>query len=354
MSAMEFSLPKFVIPGFFKKRWFQFILIIILILGGFFYWQHRQKLKDGIKTYQVARQDLEQVVTASGTITAKDQVTLTFQTIGRLEWVGVKKGDYVQQWQAIASLNQVELEKRMKKKLLDYMDARWDVEQADDDYDIRGRQLDIVSLTDEEKRIYEQYRFAMDKTILDVEIADLAKKYAYLVTPIEGVVIEATNEHAGVNVYPTTTKYIIADPNSLRFTAEVEELDIGLISASLPAAITLDAFPDNDISSQTSSIEFTAVEMVGGSTAYNVHFPLNYSNDYRLDMNGSVDIVITRKNNVLAVPIEAVTETEEGKEVTVKKGDKQEKVMITTGLEAEDYYEITQGLSEGEMIVLPQ
>jgi len=353
---MKFSLPKLpklVIPSFLKKRWFHFILIIVLILGGFFYWQHRQKVKDGIKTYQVVRQDLEQVVTASGTITAKDQVTLTFQTIGRLEWVGVKKGDYVQKWQAIASLNQVELEKNLKKKLLDYMDARWDVEQADDDYDIRGRPLDIVSLTDEEKRIYEQYRFAMDITILDVEIADLAKKYAYLVTPIEGVVIEATNEHAGINI-STTSKYVIADPNSLRFTAEVEELDIGLISASLPAAITLDAFPDNNISSLTSSIEFTAVETVGGSTAYNVHFPLNYSNDYRLDMSGSVNIVITRKNNVLAVPIEAVTETEEGKEVTVKKGDKQEKVIIITGLEAEDYYEITQGLSEGEMIVLPQ
>lgn len=348
---MKIRLP--YLPGFCKKRWFQCTLVILTILAGFFLWQYLQKQKNGVETFTVARQGIEQVITASGKITAKDQATLTFQTVGRLEWVGVKKGDWVQKWQAIASLNQQDLEKSMKKKLLDYMNYRWDYEQYSDDYNVRGRPLDIVPLTDAEKRIVQKAQFDLDKSVLDVEIAELAKKYALLVTPVEGIVIEATNEQAGINIYPTTTKYVIVDPNSLRFTAEVEELDIGLISANLPATITLDAFPNKTIAVQVDSIEFTAVETVSGNTAYNVHFPLAYNESYRLDMNGSVDITVAKKSHVLVVPIAAVSVTAEGQEVTVQKNNKSETVKITTGLETETYYEVVSGLAEGDVVILP-
>lgn len=354
---------KLTIPSILKKRWFQFLLIIILVLGGYFYWQRQQKLKNDLETYEIDCKDLKQIVTASGKITAEKQVTLRFQTTGRLEWVGVKKGDRVKKWQAIASINQKELEKKLKQELLDYMNKRWDYDET---MDVTYK--DQV-LTEAIRIAKEKAQFDLDRVVLDVEIADLAKKYSVLVTPISGVVTKATDEHPGINVSLLNTKYEITDPYSLRFTAEVEELDIDLIKNGLLATINLDAFPDKSLSSQAETIEFTAIETVGGSTAYNVQFPLPPNHNYRLGMNGNVNIIITKKNNVLAIPVEAVSATEDKKEVTVLTKDVKgtppprwfaldtsgkEKREIKTGLETDNYYEVIEGLEKGEVILLPE
>jgi len=51
----------------------------------------------------VKKKDLLESVSASGKVEAEEEAVLTFQTSGRLAWVGVKEGDRVEQWQAIAS-----------------------------------------------------------------------------------------------------------------------------------------------------------------------------------------------------------------------------------------------------------
>lgn len=339
---------KLKIPSLFKKRWVQFLLILVVLLGGYFYWQSRQAAKNGLQTYAVSRQNLQKTVTASGKITAKNQVTLRFQTTGKLSWVGVKQGDRVEAWQAIAAINQTQLEKTLKQELLDYMNERWDFETTQ-----RDTYKDLA-LTDVIARAKDKSQFDLDRSVLDVEIADIAKKYATLSTPIAGIVTKATDEFPGVNVSLTATSYEITDPESLRFTAEVEETDIGLISEGLPATITLDAFPDQPLTSQIGTIEFTATETTSGNTAYNVYFPLSIDALYRLDMNGDVTIVVEEKPNILVIPIEAVKLVDDKPTVTVLKADKQEPVTITTGLETDDYYEVTDGLTQGDVLILPK
>ncbi|HPA35669.1 MAG TPA: biotin/lipoyl-binding protein, partial [Chitinophagales bacterium] len=71
---------------------------------------------------------------------------------GSIEKWYVKEGDLVKKGQAIASLDQRELKKRLEKELNDYMTVRWDFEQTHEDYkDYKDRYL----LTDEMKRILE-------------------------------------------------------------------------------------------------------------------------------------------------------------------------------------------------------
>jgi HlyD family secretion protein len=339
---------KLPIPSLFKRRWFQFVFVVILLLGGYWYWQNRQAAKNGLETYTVASQNLQKTVTASGKITATKQVTLRFQTIGQLSWVGVKKGDRVEQWQSIAAINQTQLEKSLKQELLDYMNERWDFETTQ-----RDTYKDLA-LTDVIARAKDKSQFDLDRSVLDVEIADIAKKYATLVTPIAGIVTKSSDEFPGINVSLTGTTYEVTDPESLRFTAEVEETDIGLIREGLPASITLDAFPDEPLTSQVGTIEFTATETTSGNTAYNVYFPLSIDALYRLDMNGDVTIIVEEREDTLVVPIEAVKLVDDKPTVTVLKADKQEPVTITTGLETDDFYEVTGGLTQGDVLVLPK
>lgn len=57
------------------------------------------------------RNTIKEEITLTGTIDASTKANLQFKTSGQLAWVGVKVGDNVKKYQAIASLNKEELKK---------------------------------------------------------------------------------------------------------------------------------------------------------------------------------------------------------------------------------------------------
>ncbi|NMB57152.1 efflux RND transporter periplasmic adaptor subunit [Candidatus Beckwithbacteria bacterium] len=334
---------KIHLPGIFKNHWFFFLLILILIFGGYFYWQSKHKKIDTAnQPYTISRMDLSEYVTASGQIGAKDLVSLKFQTPGRLTWVNAQEGDYVQKWQTIAAIDEVELQQNIKKSLLTYMNSRMDFDQTKADY------KDSAS-TNEIERVLIKNQNNLDTAVLNVEIVDLAKKYAYLVSPIDGILVKATDKFAGINT-SATTEYVVVDPKTLRFEAEIEELDIAKVEENMAADITLDAFPGEKISSNINKIDFTISTTSSGNSAFVAYLPMEFNNKYRLGMNGDIKVLVTEKQQVLAVPIDRVIEKEDGKYVTVIKNNKQEEVKIETGVETDDYYEVLSGLNEGDQI----
>lgn len=87
-----------------------------------------------VQTVKVIRGDLEKDLTLAGKVDAGSYALLQFQTSGRLSWVGVKEGDEVKKWQAIASLDKQDLEKQLKKIMNDYLTNRWNFEDTQDQY----------------------------------------------------------------------------------------------------------------------------------------------------------------------------------------------------------------------------
>lgn len=345
-------------PKCFKRRWFYFFIIIIAIIAFVLFKQAKKKSENGFETYTVQTKDLRETITASGQITAAEKAILKFQTSGRLAWVGVKKGDYVEKWQAIASLDQRQLEKSLKQELIDYQNQRitFDANIDDNEAGITSRNyLDIQTRGDEDlslMRLLQQSQLNLDRTILDVEIAEIARQYAHLYSPIKGIVIEATDENAGVNISALSTQYTIVNPDTLRFSAEVEELDIAKVYEGQKAIINLDAFEDEEIPSTISQIEFSATQNISGNTVFVVNLPLNTNGKYRLDMNGDVEIITSEVANALTIPIEAVEEIEDKKYVQLIKDNQKIQTEIKTGIETDDYYEILEGLDFDDQIVI--
>jgi RND family efflux transporter MFP subunit len=336
------------LPEIFKKRWFLLLVVVALIIGAYFYRQSQTNRHKQPETYSIQARDLQEVVTASGKITAKNQATLRFQAAGQLAWVGVKKGDSVQAGQAIASLDQRRLQKDLEKYLSLYMTSRMGFDET------TKETYKDQSLTDSIQRILNQTQYSLDRSVIDVEIANLAKQYATLVSPINGIVTQATDEYPGINTSLTGTQYTIVDPSSLQFSAEVEETDIGKIREQTSAIVNLDAFPMEDLATIVSDIEFTSTTNTSGNTVYVVSLPISQDSRYRLDMNGDAQIIISKKYSVVAVPIDYVEETEDKKFVTLLKNNQIQKQEITTGLETDDYYEVLIGLSLNDKIVISQ
>jgi RND family efflux transporter MFP subunit len=297
-----------------------------------------------VETVRVKQADISQTISASGEITADTQVDLKFQTSGQLTWVGVKEGDQVKKWQAVASLDKRELQKRLTKELNLYLRERTEFDDTQDTYK-------DTALSDAIKRIKERAQIDLDQTVLDVEIRDITLKFATLLSPIDGIVVSIDTPVAGVNITPATAVFTIADPNTLIFEAEVDETDIRFIKESQKVRLILDAFPDEELAGQVTQLSFASRTSRGGGTVFpvKISLPKKESPAYRLGMNGDADFVVQSSKDALVIPIEALLPDNQ---VWVKRDETFEKIAIETKIESDTEVEVVNNLSEGDEIVI--
>jgi RND family efflux transporter MFP subunit len=333
--------------AFIKKKYKTVLILMVFALIGYFGYQKFFKAgkNSEIKAAQVNKGTLQEELTISGNIQAEESVILRFQTSGMLSWVGVKEGDYVDKYQTIASLDKRELEKNLKKYLNLYMSERWDFEQTNDNYE--GKVL-----SDELKRIIEKAQFDLENSVIDVEIKDLAIKYANLWTPIEGIVTKATHQHPGVNVTTLNSEYEVINPKSIYFSALADQTEVTSLLENMAGNLTLDSYPDETLSGNIKNISFTPkIDETG--TVYEVKFIFNSENTgykYRIGMAGDLSFVTKIKNDVLYLPIKYVKSSGDKKYVILKENGKEEKRFVQTGMETDNYIEITEGLTEGQLV----
>ncbi|KPJ70988.1 hypothetical protein AMJ51_00390 [Microgenomates bacterium DG_75] len=305
------------------------------------------------ETTQVEKADIIQAVSASGDVASQEQVTLKFVASGLMVWLGVKEGDQVQKWQAIASLDKRQLEMTLKKELNDYMNERWDFEQSHEDYSTSGKTPEQWLVTNEIKRILEKVQFDLNNTVIDVEIADLAKKLATLSSPIEGIVTDIEPEVAGLNVSPTTAYFTIANPGLMKFVADIDEADIAKVALGQKVLVTLDAYLDEEFEGEITNIAFAAITTGGGGTAFQVEItlPENLETKFKVGMNGDVEIITAEKTEVISIPTDALKTRDGVAYVQIIEGRSLKEVEVETGLESDTQIEIISGLNEGQLVV---
>lgn len=337
-----------------KKKAILTTIGVGLILGGvFFFPKIRGGAKEETGTAKVQRKNLQKVVSASGKVKSEREVELKFQTSGKLAWVGVKEGDSVKQWQAIASLDQKELQKKLEKEINDYMNERWSFEEDRETYHVTTDALDKYTLSNTARRVLEKAQFDLNNTVLDVEIAHETHQLATLVSPIEGIVTHIDTPVAGVNITPATAVFAIADPKEVVFQANIDEVDIGQVQEGQKAILTLDAYPEEEIQTSVKQISFTATTTRSGGTAFPAKFtlPENQRLKFKLGMNGEVEIILQEKEEVLVVPSEAVMKKGEKYYVFVVKEGATKKQEVEIGLGTETETEIIKGIFEKDEVV---
>lgn len=334
-----------------KRFWW--IIVILLIIAGFIINRARNN-KPIITEYTATREDLTSTLEVSGTLEATKSADLKFQAGGRLAWVGVVEGQRVSIYQAIASLDIRSIQKTLEKELSEYMTERWDFEDTRDDYDIIDDNLNRYTMSEAARRVLERSQFSLDRYVLDVEIQAVSKEFATIIAPFDGIISDLSVKHPNINVAATDIIATIVDPNTLYFSAEIDELDIGLVAVGQEVELVLDAYPDEVFYSTIVDIGFSPVTLSGGGTGYEVVIAIPTNNDdlkYKLGMNGDADIVLSKKEQVVVLPIESVMEKEDGKYISVRVDNEIVERLIQTGIETEEYIEVTSGVREGEVVV---
>lgn len=337
------------------KRWIIIgVIVVLVILGGSFLFRQKQVSaeKSSVKTETVTRQDFVETIQSSGKTKAKKAVDLKFQTSGKLTWVGVKEGDRVNAYQAIASLDVRDVQKTLQKTLIDYSVQRNTFEDTSKYTYQANRAADAVN--DRMKHVLEANQWDLEKAVLDVELDHLAVEFSTLITPIAGIVTHIDTPYAGVNITPSTAVFQVLDPDTLVFEALIDEIDVGKLSQGMSAEVALDAFGEQSFPGTISFIAYAAEKSSGGATVFPVEVLLDVtaSGQFRVGMNGDVSITISRRDQALVVPVEAIREDDAGPYVYKKSGNSYVKTSIVIAEQNETSAAITQGLSEGDQVVV--
>lgn len=354
--------------NFLKKNWKKLLglVLIIALIGGYQRYktnQAAQKIKNpaivklDLSKESVIRpetKNISQSINLTGKIQAESFAKLAFQTGGQLSWLGVKVGDKIKKYQPLASLDKSQLKKTLEKNLQDFSTTRSNFEDTQDSYKVSR---DKLLLTTDMQRVLDRSQYGLNKSVLDVELTSLALKYATLISPIDGIVVEVNQPVSGINIVAGSPIVTIVDPKSIYFRSEVDEEDVVKIHPGQASQISLDSYKDQPVNTNIGYIAFDSLESKA-ATVYEVRFPLVLDNtnlNYRLGMNGNVNIINQTKNNVLTLPLDAIYE--EGSSKFVYRlsldGTKKLKTPVTTGIDDSKSIEIISGLTLEDKVVVP-
>lgn len=358
-----------------------------------------------VRIETVGKRDLVSVVTASGKIEAVTQVDISSDITGRIVKLTVREGDLVKkgqllvqidpsQYQSVvqraeaflqssqASLQQVRANRDQAKRQLDRaleirranpnLIAAETVEQAQQAYDVAVANYNSTDSQVDQARA--QLQEARD---------NLAKTRIY--APIDGRVTRLAVEEGEVAVPGTFSRETgllmrVADLSGILAKVDVDETDVVRLSLGDSVAISIDAFPDTAFFGRVTKIGNSAKVSAssgggGAQTERAVDFEVeielvNPPSDIRPDLSATARIVTDTRQQVLSIPIIALTvrqhedvpnelkaadsATRKGKEregVFVVRGGVAQFIPVKVGIAGEEHFEVLSGLGAGDSIV---
>ena len=175
----------------------------------------------------------------------------------------------------------------------------------------------------------------------------------YTITaPIDGV-ITSVNVLEDDYVRAETELCTIVNNDNLEFDISVDELDILDVELGQEVKIQIDALDETKVTPLIGYVSEIALEGTTSNsvTTYPVTISLSGDSNIKIGFNCSAEIVTSSVEDVLIAPVDAIDSIKDKYYVTLEDNTRKE---VSVGMYNEDYIEITDGLSKGDVILLPE
>jgi len=194
----------------------------------------------------------------------------------------------------------------------------------------------------------------ISKAEIALKIAENNYKDSQLIAPINGIVTFIYGK-IGENVSLTgsaISPFLAIQSDKLIVEANVPETDIVKIKKGDKVEMTIDALDFTEKLHGSVIYIDPAETVIQGVVYYQIKTAFDLKDDrLKSGMTANLDIITDEKKNILIIPTRAIKYDNDTRYVEVLKNGSPKKVVITTGLESDQYVEITSGLKEGDKIV---
>jgi HlyD family secretion protein len=300
------------------------------------------------ETAKVSKGEIVETVSSSGLVLADKYANLTFQSSGRVAWVNVHEGQKVVKGQAIAGLDTTILNSAYQQALNNYRNYQASSENTLDI--VKGHSADE---TFAQKALRTTAEVNRDNAYDAVTAAHEALRNANLYAPFAGIVATVTPSFPGSNVTPASASYVIVNPDTVYFDGEIEETDLPRLKVGQDVNIKLDAYPEETFTGKIETIGFVAFTSSTGGNAYKIRItlPENVDMKFRYGMQGDIDIITNKIENVIKVETSAIVNKDSKNFVWVVENEKVKQTEVTLGASSNDETEIKSGLSENQIVI---
>ena len=386
------------------------IVLVIVLIGGLSAAKGRNKATE-VRMENVERRDLVASVTASGQVQPHTKVDLASDITGRIVRLAVKEGDQVTKGQFLLEIDPSQYRAAAERAAAAVAasrsasaTARPTLLQARRNYNrlLELKKANPTLVSDEQ---VEQLKTQVDVAAAQLESANnnIAQSEASLrdaqsllakttiFAPMSGRVTRLNVQEGETAIMGTLNKdaatlLTISDMSLLETKVKVDETDVSRISIGDSTVVQIDAFPDTTFVGRVSEISNSSIKGASSATGNPADQAIDYEVTIQLlnappttrpDFSATAKIITDTRKNVLSIPIIALTVREDSLAkrdsgaVTLAKttSDKQvgkrdvEGVFVVgkdnkvtfkpvkVGIAGEKYFEVVDGLKEGDRIV---
>ena len=343
--------------------------VVIAVLTG-----NGKELK--LLTATVREETVEITVTATGCVQPVDKVQVGTQVSGVIEKMHVDFNAQVKRGQLLAELDKSTLRERLVQAQAQVASAESDLTFTQQHYDRVAQLFEAKAAT---QATYEEAanRLAQARTLVTNVKANMKQAlvnlgYADIYSPIDGVILHRAVEQGQTVAasFNTPTLFTIAnDLKRMQVEAAIDEADIGQVRTGQDVRFTVDAYPDDVFSGTVKQIRLQPTVTSNVVTYTVIVEAPNPDEKLFPGMTASITVVIDSGKG-LVMPLSAFnfspsddvkeklkfqsvqSEGDAARSVWVKTDTQTFRQVLETGLNDGVFVLVTQGLNEGDTIIL--
>jgi HlyD family secretion protein len=300
--------------GASRRSWLWIGIGAAVIVAGGWYWRSSHKTETTtLETEDVARGDLRETVSATGTLQAVETVPVGTQVSGTIDQLLVDFNSKVKRGQLLATLDPSVLDSSLESARAAlsqanarYADAVAALEEGNEllakhyisDRDLRTLKVNVTTT-----------KAQVDAAQADHNRAQRNRQYADIHSPIDGVVIERAvdrGQTVASSLQAPTLFTIAKDLGQMQIIASVDESQIGSVKLAQPATFTVSAFPGKKFSAEVKQIRLKSTVIQNVVTYAVVLNADNSTGELFPGMTATVDFVLKDLHDVLRVPSAAL------------------------------------------------
>lgn len=282
-------------------------IVIWALLGG------KKEEKITYETAIVEMGNIQNSITATGTIEPVTSVTVGTQVSGIVSKLYVDYNSIVKKGQVIAELDKTNLISELNTAKANLASAQSALNYQQANYQRYKTLFDkgLVSADDYEsaRLSYLQAKEQVASSRENVNKAQTNLGYATITSPIDGIVLSKSVEEGQTvaSSFSTPELFVIAqDLTDMRVIANIDEADIGGVKEGQRVTFTVDAFPDDSFEGQVTQVRQQATTESNVVTYEVVVSARNDNLKLKPGLTANITIFTLEKNDVLTVPSKAL------------------------------------------------
>lgn len=365
-----------------KKKRTIIIIAALVLLAVFVFFTMKQDNKKAVAVQmeKVALRTIESKVYAAGYVQPVVKVNISANVAGEITSLNVREGQNVKKGQILAQLDRVMYQAEVEQAKSYYRSCVSAREVAEKEF---YRVDELFEAGNYSESQYDQARAQYEQAVATLEQAAARLKQAEdnlrkttLVAPIDGTVIGLKKEQGEIamgSTFQADVVMTVADLSGMEVEVDVNENDIVRVELGDSVDIEIDALGQRRFPGIVTEISQLATTSGAGTQNAVTNFKVivkmtDIPKEIRSGMNATVEILADRKENVVAVPIRAVTVRPEDKVlktpentkekpellevVFVVEADTVRAVPLELGISSEDYFEVLSGVDTSHTIVI--